>query len=114
MELSRPELNLSRPELELSRPELDLSWTYIDSSTHGITRKDLVFPEMLPSGCTSAPVRDLLVGVAPGSLVFHCVMLLPIPILADYKLIKQKKQAGIDARAEERIANEQNMNFVCF
>eukprot|EP00977_Amphora_coffeiformis_P007532 scaffold1646_cov115-Amphora_coffeaeformis.AAC.1 len=34
--------------------------------------------------------------VSPGALVFHRDMFLPIPILADYNVIRQRRQAVID------------------
>jgi hypothetical protein len=42
--------------------------------------------------------------VAPGALAFHRDMLLPIPILADFNLIRQRRQALIDDNA--RRANQ--------
>ena len=35
-------------------------------------------------------------GAAPGALVFHRDMLLPIPLLADWNLIRQRRQVIID------------------
>ena len=35
-------------------------------------------------------------GIAPGNLVFGRDMLLPIPVLADYNLIRQRRQTIID------------------
>ncbi len=35
-------------------------------------------------------------GVSPGALVFQLDMLLPIPVLADYNLIRQRRQTVID------------------
>ena len=50
-------------------------------------------------------------GVAPGSLAFHRDMLLPIPILADYELIKQRRQAGIDATARRNNSKQTNHDW---
>jgi hypothetical protein len=38
-------------------------------------------------------------GVSPGALVFGCDMLLPIPILHDYNLIRERRQTLIDRNA---------------
>lgn len=38
-------------------------------------------------------------GVSPGGIAFHRDMLLPLPVLADYELIRQRKQTIIDANA---------------
>ena len=35
-------------------------------------------------------------GISPGALVFHRDMLLPIPVIADYNLIRERRQAVID------------------
>ena len=35
-------------------------------------------------------------GVSPGSIVFHCDMLLPIPITTNLQLLREKRQAVID------------------
>ena len=35
-------------------------------------------------------------GISPGGLVFHRDMLLPIPLMADYNLIRERRQAVID------------------
>ena len=35
-------------------------------------------------------------GIAPGTLVFQRDMLLPIPVLANYNLIRQRRQTIID------------------
>eukprot|EP00977_Amphora_coffeiformis_P006987 scaffold1513_cov100-Amphora_coffeaeformis.AAC.36 len=34
--------------------------------------------------------------ISPGALVFHRDMLLPIPVMADYNLIRQRRQTIID------------------
>ena len=38
-------------------------------------------------------------GMSPGSIVFHRDMLLPIPLLADYNLLREHRQAVIDDNA---------------
>ena len=38
-------------------------------------------------------------GMSPGSIVFHRDMLLPIPLLADYNLLRERRQAVIDDNA---------------
>ena len=38
-------------------------------------------------------------GVSPGTLVFHRDMLLPIPVAADYEMIRARRQAVIDDNA---------------
>ena len=54
--------------------------------------------------CTSvsyalrASVHQTL-GVSPGSLVFHRDMMYNIPIIADYEMIRQQRQAKIDFKA---------------
>jgi hypothetical protein len=38
--------------------------------------------------------------ISPGALVFHRDMLLPIPVIANYNLIRERKQALIDHQAQ--------------
>ena len=46
----------------------------------------------LPTRCAT----NKTYGVSPGALVFHRDMLLPIPIITDLTLLRQKRQAIID------------------
>ena len=56
----------------------------------------------LVDSCLAAATRALRsaihqsLKISPGALVFHRDMLLPIPIMADYNLIRQRRQAIID------------------
>lgn len=57
---------------------------------------DTAFAKCMFAGRTAVH-RTL--GVSPGGLVFHRDMLLPLPVLADYEMIKQQRQTTIDQSA---------------
>ena len=53
-------------------------------------------------------------GVSPGALSFHRDMLLPLPVLADYELVRQRRQSIIDSNARRenarRIRHDYNVD----
>ena len=57
----------------------------------------------------SATHRTL--GISPGSLVFHRDMLLPIPIIADYNTIHERRQAVIDDNARRENLRRRTRDY---
>jgi hypothetical protein len=45
---------------------------------------------------------SLFLKVSPGTMVFFCDMILPIPLIADFELIRQNRQAKVDENARRQ------------
>ncbi len=53
-------------------------------------------------------------GISPGALVFHCDMILPIPILANYNLIHEQHQTAIDENNRKENLHHQFQGLPCW
>ena len=63
------------------------------------TALDIVDSVLASAQCALCTCIHRTLGISPGSLVFHRDMLLPIPVLADYNLIRECRQTVIDDNA---------------
>jgi hypothetical protein len=63
------------------------------------TAYDMIDTALASAMFASRTAVHRVLGVSPGGLMFHRDMLLPIPVLADYDLIRQRRQTMIDENA---------------
>ena len=91
----------------------DILWTHVpEMKAENLQTANMLIDTALASASYALrATANATFGVSPGALVFQRDMQLNIPIIADYEMIRQRRQARIDYNAERKNAKRQFRDY---